>query len=172
MAEHLKEHPGQDEDFRVEFEGRTWRAMRDVSQRGTQVSIRRLPTTAPALNDIRMPGLVRDLLAAQWLNEGGLVMLCGLTGQGKTTVAGATVRTRLEKFGGRCLGVDDVAEIPLEGLWGGGHAGSLRWTIAQKTLTAAASLERSEEPIAACQLRALRSYSWERYVMQKQPPRS
>lgn len=125
LGVHLAEHPALGEDFRVEFEGRIWRAMRDVSQRGTQISIRRLPTAAPALSDIRMTSLVRDLLAASWLNDGGLVLLCGLTGQGKTTVAGATIRTRLEKFGGRCLGVEDVAEVPLEGLWGHGSCRQL-----------------------------------------------
>ncbi|OGU24394.1 MAG: hypothetical protein A2580_08630 [Hydrogenophilales bacterium RIFOXYD1_FULL_62_11] len=115
------------EDFRVEFEGRAWRACRDVSEQGTQISLRRLPTSAPVLTDLKMEEIrFRDILQCEWLNEGGLVLVCGLTGQGKSTIAGGTVVTRLKRYGGRCLTVEDTIEVPMEGLWNLGSCRQLK----------------------------------------------
>ncbi len=110
------------EDFRVEFDGRAWRVCRDVSgDVGTQLNIRRLAPTTPLLAELRLGvPLVRELLLAPWLNDGGLVVFAGLNGQGKTTLAASTVRSRLERYGGRAITVEDVLEHPLEGTWGPG----------------------------------------------------
>lgn len=111
----------EDEDFRVEYDGRSFRACRDRDRVAgiTQVSLRRLPGNVPSLDDLRIgtPG-IRKLLTSPWLNPGGLIVFSGLTGQGKTTFSSATVRTRLEKFGGRGVSVEDVLELPIEGVWG------------------------------------------------------
>ena len=109
-------------DFRITVDGISFRGQRDDQPtRRTQFSLRQLPSTAPSLAELstNLP-LAHELLMWDRLNEGGLVVLCGLTGQGKTTLASATVRSRLEMYGGRCVTVEDVCEIPLEGIWGKG----------------------------------------------------
>lgn len=116
-----------EEDFRIEFEGRTFRGCRDHSGLTTEVALRRLPKDVPLMSDLNFDHAAsRLLLEAPWLNQGGLVMFCGLTGQGKTTLAGATVRTRLERYGGRCVTVEDPAELPLEGFFGEGACRQLQ----------------------------------------------
>lgn len=124
---HIADGTPTGEDFRVDYEGRLWRACRDESDVGTQVSFRRLPASCPSLDDLKFgEPMIRDILKGRWLNDGGLILFCGLTGQGKTTQAAATVRNRLERFGGRCVTVEDVPEVPLEGLWGSGSCRQLR----------------------------------------------
>jgi twitching motility protein PilT len=109
------------EDFLLNFGGFNYRGCRDEAEMSTHVSLRRMPTSAPRLSDLHTETpAIRRMLEGEWLNDGGLVVFAGLTGQGKTTWAGATVRTRLELFGGRCVTVEDVNEMPLEGLWGPG----------------------------------------------------
>ncbi|MCD9046776.1 ATPase, T2SS/T4P/T4SS family [Luteimonas sp. MHLX1A] len=109
-------------DFRLELDGLSFRGMRCVQpSRPTQYALRQLPQVTPRLPDLstNLP-LIHELLMWDKLNEGGLVVLCGLTGQGKTTLASATVRSRLERFGGRCVTVEDICEAALEGIWGKG----------------------------------------------------
>lgn len=114
------------EDFRLTYQGRSYRVLREDSERGCHLSLRRLASDTPRLALLASDTpAVRTLLEAPWLNDGGLILFSGLTGQGKTTWAGATVRTRLEMYGGRCLGVEDVAEMPLEGIWNGGSCRQL-----------------------------------------------
>lgn len=121
LRDHVSTTHRGEEDFRVEYLGSAWRACRDVDERSTQVMLRRLPRATPALKDLRLSeGSIRELMLAPWLNDGGLVLISGLTGQGKSTIAGAMVHSRLIKFGGRCVAVNDVSELPLEGVHGPG----------------------------------------------------
>lgn len=110
------------EDFRVQYQGTVWRGCRDLSsEHGTHVSLRRLPLDCPELADIKMDcPMTHALLTSPWLNEGGLVFVSGLTGQGKTTTAAAMLRSRLERYSGRGVTIVDVPEAPLEGIWGAG----------------------------------------------------
>lgn len=119
------------EDFRVDFDGTSWRGVRDARGGSRHVHLRRLAPYTPRLSDLNMDAAVRELLLGPWLNEGGLVLFCGLTGQGKTVLASACVRSRLERYAGRCVTVEDVIELPLEGLWGRGSCRQLSvdyWT--------------------------------------------
>lgn len=128
LARHVAEaHPrAAQRDFRVSFRGRDFRATRHPQQHGTQACLRVLPTTTPSLDTLRLAEpMIRKVLAHDWLSDGGLVLFCGLTGMGKTTLASATITARLEAFGGRCVGVEDVLEMPLEGLWGKGSCRQL-----------------------------------------------
>lgn len=120
--------PPELEDFRVTYAGTSWRVCRDAGgDYGEQWMFRRLPDVPPRLADLHADRpAIRTLLEGPWLNDGGLVLLCGLTGQGKTTLASATVRSRLELFSGRCVTVEDVIEAPLEGVWGRGTCRQVR----------------------------------------------
>lgn len=121
-------HPA-DEDFRVEFDGMAFRACRCRDRDGgnTQISLRRLPSQTPRLDDLTItPSGVTKLLMSPALNDGGLILFSGLTGQGKSTLASATIRSRMEKFGGRGVSVEDVLEVPLEGVWASGSFRQIR----------------------------------------------
>lgn len=126
-----REYPTE-EDFRVEFEGRSFRGCRDYSSGSSEVALRRMPSNVPALQELDFENkCVRKLLEGTWLNNGGLVVICGLTGQGKTVVAGSTVRTRLEAWGGRAVTTEDPPELPLEGLWGQGACRQIQVTYGE-----------------------------------------
>ena len=55
------------------------------------------------------------------LNKGGLILLCGSNGSGKSTTCAAVLKERLYKYGGYCITVEDPVEIPLEGQHGDGR---------------------------------------------------
>lgn len=114
------------EDFRLTYDGFSFRALREWNEYGAHLSLRSLPTSVPRLNQLSLDYLgLRTLLLGDWLSD-GLTIFCGLTGQGKTTLAGATLATRLEARGGRAVTVEDVLEMPLEGVWGIGSCRQLQ----------------------------------------------
>lgn len=121
-----RELPQDVEDFRFSHGGVHFRGCRETNEYGQHVSLRMLPNDVPRLSDLNfVTPAARTLLSGAWLHE-GLIVFCGLTGQGKTTLAGATSRTRLETYGGRMAGVEDVLEMPLEGVWGPGSCRQLQ----------------------------------------------
>ena len=120
LARHIASNCPPHGDFRFEHEGTHWRGVKDHSNGTTNVALRRLPQHAPQLEALAIARPVRTILLHPWLNDGGLVLFAGLTGQGKTTTASATLCSRLQHFGGRAVAVEDVSEIPMEGTWGGG----------------------------------------------------
>lgn len=127
LAAKINEEYPSAEDFRIEFEGRSFRGCRDFSGLTCEVALRRLPAQVPLLSDLTFDlDSVRGLLEAPWLDRGGLVLFCGLTGQGKTTVANAAVRSRLERYAGRCVTVEDPPELPMEGFFGQGACRQLQ----------------------------------------------
>lgn len=127
LAERIRDQYPHADEFRVEFEGRTFRGCRDHSGLTTEVALRRLPADVPLLSMLNFDhSTIRQLLEAPWLDRGGLVVFCGLTGQGKSTLAGATVRSRLERYAGRCVTVEDPPELPLEGFFGQGACRQLQ----------------------------------------------
>jgi len=78
---------------------------------------RRLPSFIPKIEEIGMSKQILDLLVSERLNSGGLVVIAGETGQGKSTTAAATISYRLRKFGSFCLTIEDPIELPLQGFY-------------------------------------------------------
>ena len=110
-----------EEDFRIVYDGRGFRGCRDRSGLTTEIALRRLPTDVPSLSDLVFDQpITPGLLEGTWLNKGGLVILCGLYGSGKSTIGAATIKSRLQRFGGRCITVENPPEFPLEGKLGAG----------------------------------------------------
>lgn len=64
---------------------------------------------------------VNLLLSDDLQKTGGLVIIFGTTGSGKTTTLAGTLVSRLEKFGGYCLCVEDPPENVMEGFHGKGY---------------------------------------------------
>lgn len=63
---------------------------------------------------------VMDILLSPDLNMGGIILFAGAAGNGRTTLASATVCARLRKFGGVCITAEDPPEIPMHGPHGDG----------------------------------------------------
>lgn len=78
---------------------------------------RRLPSYIPNIDDIGLPKNIIDLLLHERLNRGGLVIIAGETGQGKSTTAAATIAYRLTHFSSFCLTIEDPIELPLQGFY-------------------------------------------------------
>lgn len=96
-----------------------FRAQRARTVGGPLMIFRRLALAPPPLEDL-LPKPVVDALAHVSLCKGGLLVVCGGPGQGKTTTLAATVAARLKAFGGLCVTAEDPPEIPLEGRHGEG----------------------------------------------------
>lgn len=80
--------------------------------------LRRFPSTVPSVESLGIhPGYVSRLMQ-QGLT--GLVVVAGAFGQGKTTTASSIITSRLSKFGGVAITIEDPPEMPLEGKHGEG----------------------------------------------------
>lgn len=78
---------------------------------------RRLPSVIPDIHNIGLNKSIIELLLTDRLNNGGLVIISGETGQGKSTTAAATISHRLSHFGSFCLTIEDPIELPLQGFY-------------------------------------------------------
>ena len=82
--------------------GETWAAMR------------RIPDLPPKLDKLGfVPQLVPILRGLG--QRGGLILLCGATGNGKTTAATSLLLDYLENFGGVAFTIEDPVEYSIEG---------------------------------------------------------
>jgi Tfp pilus assembly pilus retraction ATPase PilT len=97
-----------------------FRAQRARTIKETVLVFRRLARTPPHLPDL-LPKPIVDVLLHRNLRSGGLLVVCGGPGQGKTTTLAATVAGRLRAFGGVCVAAEDPPEIPLHGRHGDGQ---------------------------------------------------
>jgi Tfp pilus assembly pilus retraction ATPase PilT len=146
-------------DFAVSHRDIVWRAHFDQDAiDGEWYRLRRMPKSAPHLGEEGLPSklpasIVRVLLQPE-LRAGGLLFICGPTGSGKTTTASATVRSRLQTFGGMAYTVEDPPEHPLNG-WHVG-TGGVRGYCTQ-TLVAHRPEKSSEDGWSAAMAGALRS---------------
>lgn len=86
-----------------------------VTTEGKIFIYRRLPSYIPKLEDLGLPEKITEILLADRLNQGGLVIIAGETGQGKSTTAGAMLSYRLRNHGSFCLTIEDPIELPLQG---------------------------------------------------------
>lgn len=93
------------------------------SVEGKVFIFRRLPSVIPDIQHIGMPANVIDLLTDKELNHGGLIIIAGETGQGKSTTAAATIAHRLSHFGSFCLTIENPVELPLQGFYGENEEG-------------------------------------------------
>lgn len=97
-----------------------FRAQRAKTIKGTLLVFRRLARTPPNLKDL-LPKTIGDVLLHRNLCTGGLLVVCGGPGAGKTTTLAATVAGRLRVHGGVCVAAEDPPEIPLHGQHGDGR---------------------------------------------------
>lgn len=105
-------------------DGSFWRGHRDEGVvDGVWVRFRKMPSTPPKLDALPspLPEWVRSALLEPESARGGLILITGATGMGKTTTASATVVSRLEKYAGVAYTVEQPPENPLNGWHGHGY---------------------------------------------------
>ncbi|MDU8351245.1 ATPase, T2SS/T4P/T4SS family [Pseudomonas syringae pv. actinidiae] len=81
---------------------------------------RRQPTKIWTLNDCGIRGPIQDFILSERLKKGGLIIVSGMPGAGKSTSCAAITVDRLKKFGGFCITIEDPVEMPLQGFHGDG----------------------------------------------------
>lgn len=87
--------------------------------RTDRYALRRIRTVIPSFDDLNIRSGYRNLLLDPMLRtNGGLVLISGAPGSGKSSTVAATVKERLSKFGGFCLTVEDPPEFNLTGYHG------------------------------------------------------
>lgn len=91
------------------------------SVEGEMITLRLIPPIVPAIADLGLERAVESVLLHESLGKGGLVIITGETGQGKSTTCAATIAKRLEKFSSFCLTIEDPPELPLHGKHGNGR---------------------------------------------------
>lgn len=109
------------DEFVVREGQRTYRGHRILTIDGYFYALRRLPDHVPSLNNLGVPEGVTNVLTHPWLKTGGLIIVCGETGQGKSTTCAAVVKERMIQHGSFCLTVEDPPEMPLHGQHGKGR---------------------------------------------------
>lgn len=100
---------------------RSYRGHRIETIQGAVYALRRMPQSVPSLSDLGLDPALRKILLSEQLNRGGLVLICGETGQGKSTTCAATIKERMFNLGSFCLTVEDPPEMPLHGIHGDGR---------------------------------------------------
>lgn len=100
-------------------DGSRWRIQR---MRANRYALRCLREQCPNLDELGLPPWIRGmLLSSKMRDTGGLVLIFGLTGAGKTVTFSATISARLRMLGGYALTLEDPPEDPLEGAHGPGY---------------------------------------------------
>ena len=109
------------DEFVVRVQERAYRGHRIETIEGFYYALRRMPLSVPSLSDLGLDPALRKVLMSESLNKGGLIMICGETGQGKSTTCAATIKERMFQLGAFCLTVEDPPEMPLHGIHGSGR---------------------------------------------------
>lgn len=110
------------EDFVVVFLDRCFRAcaMKHTTK-GLIFAIRQTNVNYKNLKELNLGGTVVKELMHSRLNKGGLIIISGSPGNGKSTTSAALILKRLSDFGGLCITIEDPPEFPLEGEHGNGY---------------------------------------------------
>lgn len=82
------------------------------------VALRKIGKLPEGLESLGLHRAIVRKLTEEDLKQGGLVLVAGPPGSGKTTTAATTVRSRLVAHGGYCLAIEDPIEYDLAGRHG------------------------------------------------------
>ncbi len=109
------------EDFVVFFKDRCFRACAmKYTTEGLVFAIRQASVDYKEIDDLKLGGIVVEQLLHERLNQGGLVVIAGSPGNGKTTTSASMIIKRLEEHSGVCITVEDPPEFPISGMHGTG----------------------------------------------------
>ncbi|SEI14529.1 ATPase, T2SS/T4P/T4SS family [Paraburkholderia hospita] len=89
--------------------------------RPNRYALRRTRQEVEGLPELELGAAAQQLLLDPEFRAGGVILVCGETGAGKSTTIRAALKARLEKFGGYALGVESPVEVEFEGFHGEGY---------------------------------------------------
>lgn len=103
-----------DNQFKIDVDGARFRGQL-VS--GQTYAFRRI-REVPVLDSIGLPSFVVRQAMSAGESTGGLILVCGAPGAGKSTTAIAIAAAKLISYGGYCLTIEDPIEFELAGFHG------------------------------------------------------
>jgi Tfp pilus assembly pilus retraction ATPase PilT len=108
-------------DFSLAFDGIRYRVSKSPTASGEiWASLRKIPTELPLMSNLRIPSHVQNRLK-YYAKNSGLIIICGATGEGKSTTANALIGNYLSTHGDVCVTIEDPVEYDLQGQnWGTG----------------------------------------------------
>lgn len=107
-------------EFSLMIDGHRFRAVKIPSVAGNYFILRKMPVEIPELESLGLPEPIVNYLTSKKILSGGLILIVGTPGNGKTTTCASLVSRRLSLFGGVCISIEDPAEMPLQGFHGRG----------------------------------------------------
>lgn len=116
-AEYREQHPER-EDFPLRNREVSYRASVLKSITETVFVLRRLSDRITPIGELGFPPVLVGMMMRPKLS--GLFVISGTFGQGKTTTASSLVVSRIAKFGGVAITVEEPPEMPMEGRHGEG----------------------------------------------------
>ncbi len=102
------------------YEGVSFRCHYMPTAMGDMYIFRKMPTNILSMRELGLPSIIASHLTSARLLKGGLIIVSGLPGNGKSTTLASIIVERLKKFSGICITVEDPIEMPLQGDHGGG----------------------------------------------------
>lgn len=107
--------------FRLNLRGKLYRCTIIKSVAGVFADLRVQPMKLMTIDEIDINPIIKYQSLHPRLNKGGLILVIGAPGEGKTTTCSALLIERLKRFGGMCLTIEDPAELRLHGTHGAGQ---------------------------------------------------
>lgn len=108
-------------DFLLTYGERRYRCNRIPSIDGLWFAMRRMAPDVPDIDKIGIQSTIVRLLRHKCLTKGGIILIAGETGQGKSTTAAALIKSRLIDYESFALTIEDPPEMMLHGSHGKGR---------------------------------------------------
>lgn len=108
-------------DFSLRYKHMSFRGHRMPTIDGEHLIIRRLPDRPWTLSECGIKGKIKQYILSPRLNRGGLVIICGKPGHGKSTTCSSLIVERLLRYGGVAATIEDPVEVIMQGRHGKGH---------------------------------------------------
>lgn len=120
LCEKVKTLSADSIDYNIQCRGLSFRGHRQETETGTFHALRVLRKSAMPFNELGIPKSLADVLLSELLCKGGLVLISGAKGSGKSTTLASIVTERLDKFGGLALTIENPIETIIAGDHGEG----------------------------------------------------
>lgn len=108
------------ENIKISHENLIFRANKIITDKGYVYACRNIEQSFIPIDESGLSRRQLNEIMHRRLNKGGLILVCGSPGNGKSTTAAGVIVKRLEKFGGFCISIEDPIEFPIQGPHGDG----------------------------------------------------
>lgn len=108
------------ENIKTSHENLIFRVNKIVTDKGYIYACRNIEQSFIPIDESGLSQRQLNEVLHRRMNKGGLILVCGSLGSGKSTTAAGLIVKRLEKYGGFCISIEDPIEFPLQGPHGDG----------------------------------------------------